>query len=129
RLPITDHQDWPSLVEQLNLTGFTRELAVRSELVSSEGNHYKLRVPVKTLAEGGTLERLKAALTQHLGQPVKLSVEVGATAGPTAKGRADEARAEQQKRAEEAIYADPFVKQLIDNFGATVDPQSIKPAT
>ncbi|MFN9212250.1 MAG: DNA polymerase III subunit gamma/tau [Betaproteobacteria bacterium] len=129
RLPITDHQDGPSLVEQLNLTGFTRELAVRSELVSSEGNHYKLRVPVKTLAEGGTLERLKAALTQHLGQPVKLSVEVGATAGPTAKGRADEARAEQQKRAEEAIYADPFVKQLIDNFGATVDPQSIKPAT
>ena len=133
RQPTTDNgqptSDWPSLVERLNLTGFTRELAVRSELVSAEGNHYKLRVPVKTLAEGGTLDRLKAALTQHLGQPVKLSVEVGATAGPTAKGRADEARAEQQKRAEEAIYADPFVKQLIDNFGATVDPQSIKPAT
>jgi DNA polymerase-3 subunit gamma/tau len=133
RQQATDHRpqasDWPALVNQLNLTGFTRELAVRSELVGVDGHHYRLRVPVKTLAEGGTLDRLKAALSQHLGQPVRISVDVGATGGATAKSRADQARAEQQKRAEEAIYADPFVKQLIDTFGATVDPQSIKPTS
>jgi DNA polymerase-3 subunit gamma/tau len=133
---LTDHApadrsptDWPALVERLNLTGFTRELAVRSELVGVDGHHYRLRVPVKTLAEGGTLDRLKAALAAHLGHTVRISAEVGAIGGATAKSRADEARAEQQKRAEESIYADPFVKQLIDTFGATVDPQSIKPTS
>ena len=119
--------NWPALVERLKISGMVRELATRSELISAEGSHFKLRVPIKTLAEGTNLERLKAALAQHFGRPIRTSVEIGATAGPTAAGIAEQARAEKQKRAEEAIYADPFVKELIENFGATVDPASIKP--
>jgi len=119
--------NWPALVEKLKISGMVRELATRSELISTERDHFKLRVPIKTLAEGSNLERLKAALAQHFGRSIRLSVEIGATAGPTAAGIAEQARAEKQKRAEEAIYADPFVKELIENFGATVDPASIKP--
>jgi DNA polymerase-3 subunit gamma/tau len=119
--------NWPALVERLKISGMVRELATRSEMISAEGDHFKLRVPIKTLAEGSNLERLKAALAQHFGRPIRTTVEIGATAGPTAASIAEQARAEKQKRAEEAIYADPFVKELIENFGATVDPASIKP--
>ncbi len=119
--------NWPALVARLKVAGMVRELAARSELIAADGDHFRLRVPIKTLAEGSNLEKLKAALAQHFGRPVRVSIDVGATAGPTAAGIAEQARAEKQKRAEEAIYADPFVKEVIENFGATVDPASIKP--
>ncbi|MGE5338660.1 MAG: DNA polymerase III subunit gamma/tau [Gemmatimonadota bacterium] len=119
--------NWPALVERLKISGMVRELATRSELIAADGNQFRLRVPIRALAEAANLERLKAALAQHFGHPIRVTAEIGATAGPTAAGIAEQVRAEKQKRAEEAIYADPFVKELIENFGATVDPTSIKP--
>jgi len=119
--------DWPSLVARLPINGMTRELAAASELISAEGGAFRLRVPVKSLAEAGTVERLRVALTATLGRSVRLNVEFGETAD-TATARADRARNEKQKRAEQSIYNDPFVQQLIENFGAAIDPSSIKPA-
>ncbi len=119
--------DWPSLVGRLKVAGLVKELANRSELVSHEGDSMKLRVPLKTLLDAGTLDKLKAAVSQALGRPIRLSAEVGTTAGPTAAGIAEQARADRQRQAEEAIYADPFVRELLDNFGASVDPASIRP--
>jgi DNA polymerase III subunit gamma/tau len=118
---------WPDLVQKLKLAGMPRELALRSELVSREGDHFNLRVPVKTLLESGAEARLRAALTEYFGRPIRISAEIGATRGPTAAGLNEEARAQRQRRAEESIYADPFVRELIENFGASVDPTSIKP--
>jgi DNA polymerase-3 subunit gamma/tau len=119
--------NWPALVARLKVAGLVKELASRSELVSHEGDHLKLRVPLRTLLDAGTLDKLKLAVSQALGRTVRLSAEVGTPAGPTAAGIAEQARADKQRRAEEAIYADPFVRELIDNFGASVDPTSIRP--
>jgi DNA polymerase-3 subunit gamma/tau len=120
--------DWPALVHRLDLAGLTRELGLRSELVSFAADRFRLRVPVRALAEAGTVERLAAALSKCLGRRIRVDVEVGATLGPTAAGLADQARSERQRRAEESIYGDPFVQQLIENFGASVDPRSIRPS-
>ncbi|MDH5207155.1 MAG: DNA polymerase III subunit gamma/tau, partial [Burkholderiaceae bacterium] len=119
--------DWPALVARLKVGGLVKELATRSELVSHEGDAMKLRVPLKTLLDAGALDKLKAAVSQALGRTVRLTAEVGTTAGPTAAGIAERARAEKQRQAEEAIYGDPFVRELLDNFGASVDPASIRP--
>ncbi|MDH4114460.1 MAG: DNA polymerase III subunit gamma/tau [Burkholderiaceae bacterium] len=119
--------DWPALVARLKVAGLVKELATRSELVSHEGDAMKLRVPLKTLLDAGALDKLKAAVSQALGRTVRLTAEVGTTAGPTAAGIAERARAEKQRQAEEAIYGDPFVRELLDNFGASVDPASIRP--
>jgi len=118
---------WPELVARLKLAGMPRELAVRSELVSREGDHFRLRVPIRTLAESGAPDRLRAALSEYFGRPVRISTEIGATQGPTAANLSEEARAQRQRSAEESIYSDPFVRELIENFGASVDPSSIKP--
>jgi DNA polymerase-3 subunit gamma/tau len=118
---------WSDLVQKLKLAGMPRELALRSELVSHEGDHFRLRVPVKTLLESGNEARLRAALTEYFGRPIRISAEIGAIRGPTAAGLNEEARAQRQRRAEESIYSDPFVRELIENFGASVDPASIKP--
>ena len=119
--------DWPALVARLKVAGLVKELAQRSELVAAEGDHFRLRAPLKTLIEAGTVEKLKAALAAALGRAVRVTAEVGNTTGPTAAGIAAQASAERQRQAEEAIYGDPFVRELIDNFGASVDPASIRP--
>jgi DNA polymerase III subunit gamma/tau len=121
--------DWPALVAQLKVSGLVRELAQRSELVSYEEDRFKLRVPLKTLLDAGALQKLQAAVSEALGRPMRLAAEVGSTVGPTSAGIADQARAERQRQAEESIYADPFVRELIENFGASVDPASIRPRT
>jgi DNA polymerase-3 subunit gamma/tau len=129
--PITDHgspiTDWPAFVSRLKVAGMVRELASRSELIEQQPAHLKLRVAIKTLAEGGSVERLQAAVSESLGRSVRISVEVGAAQGPTAAAIAESKQAERQRRAEEAIYSDPFVKNVIETFGATVDPKSIRP--
>ncbi len=119
--------DWMRLVAQLKVSGLVRELAQRSELISHESDRLKLRVPLKTLLDAGALQKLQAAVSELLSRPIRLAAEVGNTTGPTSAGIADQARAERQRQAEESIYADPFVRELIENFGAQVDPASIRP--
>ncbi len=81
----------------------------------------------ETLIEAGTVDKLKAALAAALGRTVRVTADVGSTSGPTAAGLAAQVNAERQRQAEESIYGDPFVRELIDNFGASVDPASIRP--
>jgi DNA polymerase-3 subunit gamma/tau len=119
--------DWPALVARLKVSGLVKELAQRSELIAAQGDHFRLRAPLKTLIEAGTVDKLKLALASALGRPVRVTAEVGSTTGPTAAGLTAQANAERQRQAEEAIYGDPFVRELIDNFGASVDPASIRP--
>jgi len=126
--PLPSAEQWPQLVTRLPMAGLARELAAHSELLSSSDDHFRLRVSIKSYAEAGNVERLRTVLTQHFGRPIRVSVDVGNTAGATtAAALAEQARSEKQKSAEQAIYADPFVKELIENFGAQVEPQSIRP--
>ena len=127
-LPLPTPEQWPQLVTRLQVVGLARELAAHSELLPGEGDHVRLRVAIKSYAEAGNVDRLRAALAQHFGRPIRVSVEVGSTAGvSTAATLAEQARSERQKNAEDAIYGDPFVQELIENFGAQVEPQSIRP--
>jgi DNA polymerase-3 subunit gamma/tau len=120
--------EWPQLVSALQATGLARELAAHSELLAADGDHFRLRVAIKSYAESANVERLRAALTQHFGRPIRVSVEVGSTAGAsTAAALAEQERGERQRNAEQAILSDPFVQELIENFGAQVEPQSIRP--
>ena len=119
--------NWPALVERLPVQGLPRQLAATAELVAHEGDLFRLRVPNRTLAEGKNIDRLRDGLSQFFGRPVRVSVDIGSTAGPTAASLAEQARAERQRRAEEAIRNDPTVRQLIDQFGARIDPDSIRP--
>lgn len=123
----TPIENWPAFVSGLKVAGMVRELATRSELVEQSAAQIKLRVAIKTLAEGGTVEKLQAVVSQALGRQVRITTEVGAAQGPTAAALAEQRSNDRQKAAEEAIYADPFVRSVIETFGASVDPQSIRP--
>lgn len=118
--------DWPALAATLPLKGISYQLAFNSELTALEGGVLKLSVPVPQYAEASQVAKLKTALAESLGKPVEVDVTVG-PARRTAAALDAAARAERQRDAEREIGADPFVQQLIRDFGASIVPGSIRP--
>ncbi|MEX3527209.1 MAG: DNA polymerase III subunit gamma/tau [Burkholderia sp.] len=118
--------EWPQLAASLPLKGVAYQLAVNSELTSLEGGALKLTVPVPQYADTAQVAKLKTALAEALGKPVELSVEVGPARRTAAALDAVE-RARRQRQAEQEIGADPFVQQLIRDFGARIVEGSVKP--
>jgi DNA polymerase-3 subunit gamma/tau len=126
--PPGDDLDWPALARSLPLTGLARELALRSELVEGGADSLRLRVPVKALLEGGSEARIRAALETRFGRTLRVQFEVGTIRGTTAAARGEQERDARQRQAQDAIYGDPFVRELIEDLGAQVNPDSIRPA-
>src|SRR5690606_29074294 len=91
------------------------------------GDRITLRVAIYSLAAKQGQARLRTVLTEHFGKVVQLNVEIGATGSGTAHAVEQVRRAERQKEAERAVANDPFVRSLIEEFGARVMPGSIAP--
>jgi DNA polymerase-3 subunit gamma/tau len=120
--------DWTGLVARLGLGGLAGQLAARSELLGFDEDHFRLRVPIKSLLDAGAADKLQTALRQVFGAAIRVSAEIGSPQTATAAERAQEAHNEQRRRAADAIYADPFVRELVESFGAEVEPESIRAA-
>jgi DNA polymerase-3 subunit gamma/tau len=110
--------DWPKLANSLNLGGVAKQLAQASELGSFDGEALELCVPpaAKHLAEKSYQEKLRGALQERFGKPVRLTVTIRETTGNTARDRAAA-----------AVSQDAFVRDLVENFDATIVESSIKP--
>ncbi|KVE43636.1 DNA polymerase III subunit gamma/tau [Burkholderia sp. BDU5] len=118
--------EWPTLAASLPLKGVAYQLAFNSELTSVDGGVLKLAVPVQQYADAAQISKLKAALADALGKPVDVSVEVG-PARRTAAAIAAAERVKRQREAEQEMSADPFVQQLLREFGASIVEGSIRP--
>ncbi|WP_332775886.1 DNA polymerase III subunit gamma/tau [Polaromonas sp.] len=123
---------WSQLVNQLvaaeAVAALTREVALQSELRSQDDGVWTLRVERESLSQAAAREKLQAALQAALGaeQIAKLVVEVGPVTDTPARRNAA-AQAERQRVAEEIILNDPFVQDMIRDYGAKIVPGSIKP--
>ncbi len=127
--PTAEGDFWHATVKDLvardAVTALVRELALQSQLVARDEGHWMLRVERESLNQPASRERLQAAL-RAAGQDVNLSVEVGVVSDSPARRNAAAAAA-RQKAAEDVILQDPFVQDLMRDFGARIVPGSIKP--
>ncbi|WP_175769135.1 DNA polymerase III subunit gamma/tau [Burkholderia cenocepacia] len=126
--PIGFDGEWPALAARLPLKGVAYQLAFNSELTAVDAGTLKLAVPVPQYADAAQVTKLKAALADALGKPVEVSVEVG-PARRTAAALDAAARAARQREAEQEIRGDPFVQQLVRDFGARIVEGSVRPLT
>ena len=122
--------DWSRHVNQLiaaeAIAALTRELALQSELCGRIGGVWTLHVERESLSQPAAREKLQAALQAMLADGgLKLDVRVGAAADTPARRNAA-ALAERQRAAEALIHSDPFVQDLIRDWGAKIVPGSIK---
>jgi DNA polymerase III subunit gamma/tau len=127
--PLPWDGNWRSLVENhLSKLGLVRALAQNCELVNFEGDEMTLRISEahKHLASANYLDKLNTALNSHFGRRLKLNITTGQEANTPAKQLAVE-KAELQDQATQAIMSDRFVQGLMQEMGATIVPNSIKP--
>ena len=121
---------WGQLVNQLvaaeAIAALTRELALQSELCSRSEGVWTLRVERESLNQPAAREKLQLALQAALADPaLQLAVEVGPVTDTPAR-RNGAALAERQRAAEALIQNDPFVQDMIRDWGARIVPGSIK---
>ncbi|MDS0856465.1 DNA polymerase III subunit gamma/tau [Burkholderia pseudomultivorans] len=124
--PVGFDGEWPALAARLPLKGVAYQLAFNSELTAVDATTLKLSVPVPQYADAAQVAKLKAALADALGKPVDVTVEVG-PARRTAAALDAAARAARQREAEQEIHGDPFVQQLVRDFGARIVEGSVRP--
>ena len=121
---------WYAAVQQLiaseAITALVRELALQSQLMRCEGDHWMLCVQRQSLNQATARERLRAALAEA-GLAQQLSVEIGAVSDTPARRNAAAAQ-QRQRVAEEIVMNDPLVQTLMREHGARIVPGSIKPA-
>ena len=121
---------WLQLVNQLvaaeAVAALTRELALQSQLCSCKEGVWTLRVERESLSQPAAREKLQLALRDALGDTaVGLVVELGPVTDSPAR-RNSAALADRQNAAERLIQDDPFVQDMIRNWGAKIVPGSIK---
>ncbi|MBX3590792.1 MAG: DNA polymerase III subunit gamma/tau [Burkholderiaceae bacterium] len=119
--------DWPGLAARLQVGGFVQQFMHQSELVEADGLRFRVRVPIRPLAEPATVNRVREALGAHFGAPVRLDVEVGRVGEATAAAASARDRADRQAQARASIEADPFVRALIEDFDGAIVPGSVRP--
>ncbi len=124
---------WSALVGQLianeAVGAMVRELGLQSELRSRDDGIWRLRVEHQSLTQSAACDKLQAAVQALAGaeEAIRLVVEVGPVTDTPARRNAL-AQAERQRRAEETIHNDPFVQDMMRNWGGKVVPGSIKVA-
>jgi DNA polymerase-3 subunit gamma/tau len=124
-----DPGQWPAYVAALRLTGMAAQLAAQTELRAVEGHVVNLRLPAshKHLADRAYADKLKAALEQACGRRLMLAFEVGEAAPASLAAQEKRERDEVRERNEAAFRAEPFVRDLVEQFDARIRPDSIKP--
>ena len=121
--------DWPAFVASLGLTGMARELAAQTEMRRLEGSALTLALPAAHQHLTGKIyaDRLRAALEQATGRKLLLAFEVGEQTDDSLASRTVREREEAKARIEATFRDEPFVRDVVTRFDASVRSDTIKP--
>ncbi|MDO7899419.1 DNA polymerase III subunit gamma/tau [Pseudomonas citrulli] len=120
---------WLELFPKLPITGMTGSIAANCTLISVEGDHWLLHLdPAHSALFNATQQRrLNEALNQYHQRTLTLSIELIKPEQETPAQAASRRRADRQREAEESIHGDPFIQQMMQQFGAVVRHDTIEP--
>lgn len=123
------NDDWLAIVKQLKLSGMAKMLAQHCEAKLFSDDKIELCVPEihKYLLENPYQDKLKAALENYFEKPIKVAFSIGSITGMTSMVMQDLEKQAKQSETIAAIEADPFVRELVENFDAKLIVSSIKP--
>jgi DNA polymerase-3 subunit gamma/tau len=105
------------------------QLAAQSELKSMKGNVLSLAIPAghKHLADKAYADKLKAAVDAATGRKMLLAFEIGETADASLAALERRQRAKAKAEGEAAFRNEPFVRDLVERFHATVRSETVAP--
>ena len=99
---------------------------MQSQLVSGDGAVWTLRVESPSLNSPVNIDKLQTAINaEQSGATVQITVEIGpVTDTPVRRNQA--LAKERQAQAEALIHNDPFVQDMVRNWGGKVVPGTVK---
>jgi DNA polymerase-3 subunit gamma/tau len=118
-------EDWHTLATRL--PGMARQLAQHCELVERGETLVRLRLALAHKHLQAHQEKLQLALRELWGVQLRLEIIVAEIAGETPAARRQNTERERQERAVASIEQDPFVRDVVDLFDASIDESTIKP--
>ncbi len=132
KVAVSGGESWSDIVPALGLNAMALVLAQNCDMAAIDATHIELNLPKSQehMLAGAHQARLKAALQQRYGEAFRVMISVVAMGDADATSPAAIARREQQQKQSKAaaeIKRDPFVRDLVENFGGRVKPESIKP--
>lgn len=121
--------DWGELVAGSGLGGAARQLASHCMFAARKGQVLELTLEQSQshLLTDALKEKLRRALSERLGEDLRLHISLGRPQSETPAQRREREARERQREAIETIKGDPNVLAMERAFGATLDEDSIKP--
>ncbi|KPW70511.1 DNA polymerase III subunit gamma/tau [Pseudomonas amygdali] len=121
--------DWLEVFPKLPISGMTGSIAANCTLMAVDGDKWLLHLdPAHSALFNSTQQRrLNDALNQYHGRTINLSIELIKPEQETPAQAASRLRAERQRQAEASIQADPYIQQMLQQFGAVIREDTIQP--
>ncbi|WP_460116916.1 DNA polymerase III subunit gamma/tau [Pseudomonas sp. S2_C03] len=121
--------EWLELFPKLPISGMTGSIAANCTLIAVDGDTWLLHLdPAHSALFNATQQRrLNDALNQYHGRPLTLNIELIKPEQETPAQAASRRRADRQREAEESIHGDPFIQQMMQQFGAVIRNDTIEP--
>jgi len=122
-------ETWADSLHAAGLVGIVYTIASNCELRAREGDALTLVLDPDNAAlfNDSHATKIRLALENYFGQPLQVSIAPGELQRETPAMVALRRKGERQQEAEQSIYSDAMLQQLIDRFDGTVDPASITP--
>ncbi|MGW8339276.1 DNA polymerase III subunit gamma/tau [Xanthomonas axonopodis pv. khayae] len=126
---IADAEQWLELVTRSGLNGPSRQLAANAAFIGHRDGVLRLALApgFEYLNSERSIANLAQALAPVLGNPPRIVVETGGADVETLHERASRQKGERQSAAETAFMNDPTVQLLVQQQGARIVPDSIRP--
>ncbi|TQV47299.1 DNA polymerase III subunit gamma/tau [Xanthomonas perforans] len=126
---IADAEQWLELVTRSGLNGPSRQLAANAAFIGHRDGVLRLALApgFEYLNSERSIANLAQALAPVLGNPPRIVIETGSADVETLHERANRQKGERQSAAETAFMNDPTVQLLIQQQGARIVPDSIRP--
>lgn len=128
-LKTSTSNDWITIVSQLNLTGLAKVLADHCVVTKWEDGLIILNLEESQkplLGNKRYEDRLREALSQHLGQAIRLQITSGAVVGETPALQSKRILTEVKTTASNQANADPEIQKLIKAFDAKIEHIELK---
>jgi len=127
--PAKASSGWSDLLPQLGLSGMVESLArnLSLELDSPERMLFHYTPEQEALLNDDRRGRIRAAICALRGESVQVEFAQAAQTTETPAQRIERLRAERQAEAVHAIEQDPLVQTLIEQFGARIETESVRP--
>ena len=121
--------DWLDLFPKLPISGMTGSIAANCTLIAVDGDNWLLHLdPAHSALFNSTQQRrLNDALNQYHERTINLSIELIRPEQETPAQAAARRRADRQRQAEASIQSDPFIQQMLQQFGAIIREDTIAP--